>query len=115
MPLLSIETNQSLHEALNKSEVLNSISKAVAELLSKPESYVMIKYNYNPSMLFAGTNAPLAYLEFKSLGLPEENTAQFSSALAEILEEELNIEAGRLYIEFSNPNRHMWGWNSGTF
>ncbi|MCK5919804.1 MAG: hypothetical protein KAG66_02615, partial [Methylococcales bacterium] len=40
---------------------------------------------------------------------------EYSRALCELVENELGIPADRIYIEFSNPERHMWGWNEGTF
>ena len=110
MPLISVETNQKLPD-----DALKALSKAVADTLGKPESYVMLKYQHNPDMLFAGTTQPLAYLQLKSLGFPESRTKEFSSVLTQALQEHASIPADRVYIEFSNPERHMWGWNNSTF
>ncbi len=111
MPLLSIETNQQPHD----SETLKALSKAVANMLGKPESYVMLKYEQNTNMLFAGNDQPLAHLKLKSLGLPEDKTADFSAELCRLMQIHFNVPGERVYIEFSNPQRHLWGWNSGTF
>jgi len=54
-------------------------------------------------------------VQLKSLGLPEANTASYSAQLCEILQSELGMDTARIYIEFSAPQRHMWGWNGGTF
>ena len=83
MPLLSIETNQSLDQAQTQS-LLAAASAKTAEILGKPESYVMVKFNSNTDMMFAGNQQPLAYVELKSLGLPEDRTAGFSAALCVI-------------------------------
>ena len=114
MPLLSISTNQVV-EADQCGQVLRKASSLVAEALGKPESYVMVLLNENKNMLFAGTDEPLAYLELKSLGLPEKDTGRLSDQLCELMNSELGVPAERVYIEFSNPERHMWGWNGGTF
>ena len=111
MPLLSIETNQPLMD----DDVLTQISASTAAILGKPESYVLIKYEHNENMLFGGNNAPLAHLKLKSLGLPEEQTSTLSKQLCGMMLSHFNIPAERVYIEFSNPPRHLWGWNSGTF
>lgn len=87
----------------------------VAQLLGKPESYVMVRVTDNQCLMFAGSHAPCAHLELKSLGLPENKTADFSSRLCEFIEQQLGIQGSRIYIEFSNPNRHMWGWDNRTF
>lgn len=114
MPLLSIETNQSLDQS--KIQAFLALASAkTAEILGKPESYVMVKLNSNPEMMFAGNQQPLAYVELKSLGLPEDRTADFSAALCELLSSQLDIPADRIYIEFKNGIRHLWGWNGATF
>lgn len=114
MPLLSIETNQAL-EADVAQTLLDDASHTLAELLGKPEHYVMLRLTHNPHMRFGGTGAPLAYLECKSLGLPEQRTTEFSAALAELLGRHTDIPPTRMYIEFAAPQRHLWGYDGGTF
>lgn len=114
MPLLSIETNQSLSEEKTAS-LIREASSTAASLLGKPESYVMVRITHNPAMMFGGTTEPLAYMELKSLGLPENRTTELSAGLCELLSRQLDIPANRVYIEFANGIRHLWGWNGGTF
>ena len=114
MPLLKIQTNQ-LIEADRQKTLINRASQELAGILGKPERYVMVSIEHNPAMLFGGSDAPLAYLELKSIGLPESKTADFSRALANLLNDELALPADRIYIEFSDAPRAMWGWNGGTF
>ncbi len=114
MPYLSIKTNRELDEA-TCSQLPRHASAAVAQALGKPESYVMVSLEGGANLLFAGDDAPCAYLELKSIGLPAERTAELSSALAALMESELGIDPARLYIEFADAQRHMWGWKGGTF
>ena len=114
MPLLKIQTNQPLAEETRKS-LASDASQQVAAMLGKPERYVMVSIEHNPAMLFGGSDEPMAYLELKSIGLPESGTAEFSRALAELLKTRLDLPADRVYIEFADAPRAMWGWNGGTF
>lgn len=114
MPLLKIETNQPLDTDV-QTRLTGKASQQVAALLGKPERYVMVSLQVNPAMLFGGNNDPLAYLELKSIGLPEARTAELSQALAELMNSELGLPAERVYIEFADAPRNMWGWNGGTF
>jgi phenylpyruvate tautomerase len=114
MPLLNIETNCSF-EDIDTGQFLKKTSEQVAELLGKPENYVMVCLSHRPAMMFAGTTDPLAYVEMKSLGLPEDHTADFSKSICALLEKHLSIPADRTYIEFTNGVRHLWGWNGSTF
>ena len=114
MPFLRIQTNQPLTD-VEASALAARASAVVAEQLGKPERYVMTSVESNPSMQFAGTTAPLAYLELKSIGLPESLTADTSRALCELLASATGIDPDRVYIEFTDAPRKMWGWNNGTF
>jgi len=114
MPLLHLITNLELHPE-SEQAAAESFSKQAAQLLGKPESYVMTVVQGGQAMLFNGNNEPCAYLQLKSLGLPEERTAEFSAVLCDHIHENLGIETARIYIEFSSPPRHMWGWDRTTF
>jgi phenylpyruvate tautomerase PptA (4-oxalocrotonate tautomerase family) len=114
MPLLKITTNQSIEQS-RIAELLKHASESVATILNKPERYVMVSIEHNPRMLFAGSDDPLAYLELKSIGLPDDQTRAISSALCQLMEQRLGILPERTYIEFSAAERQHWGWNSSTF
>ena len=114
MPLIQLTTNTP-PEDTNRDAFLATLSSAIAEMLGKPEQYVMVSLTSNRNMLFAGSTEPLAYVELKSLGLPETDTKRFSAQLSDIISNRLGIPATRVYIEFSSHPRHMWGWNGATF
>ena len=114
MPMLKIQTNQPIDAELQKT-LVSRASQQVAGLLGKPEHYVMVSLEHNPAMLFGGSDAPLAYLELKSIGLPESKTADLSNSLCQLMHDELGLDAERVYIEFADAARTMWGWNGGTF
>ncbi|MGD8913978.1 MAG: phenylpyruvate tautomerase MIF-related protein [Candidatus Thiodiazotropha sp.] len=114
MPLLKITTNRPIDQN-RVAELLKHTSESVAAILGKPERYVMISIEHNPQMLFAGSDDALAYLELKSIGLPDDQTKQISNALCQLMEQQLAISPERVYIEFSAAERHQWGWNSSTF
>ncbi len=114
MPMLKIQTNSPV-SGENRKSLAALASSAVADMLGKPERYVMVSIEENPAMLFGGSDEPLAYLELKSIGLPDSRTGEFSTRLAQLLEEQLGLPADRVYIEFADAPRSMWGWNGGTF
>jgi len=112
MPLLTIRTNIKLKD---KRDIAEKASLTVANILGKPESYVMVQVEDEQCLIFAGEHDPCALLELKSLDLPENTTADFSARLCEFMKIETQIDASRIYIEFSSPERYMWGWNQRTF
>lgn len=114
MPYLKIQSNQYIEEPA-ADDLISTASRLVAEQLGKPERYVMVALEPPVSMIFAGSRDPLAYLELKSIGLPESKTAALSQALCQLIQDKLAVPPERTYIEFSDAPRAMWGWNSDTF
>lgn len=114
MPYLKVQTNDEL-PAADHGELMSRLSAAVAGQLGKPERYVMVALQPSTPMLFAGEDGPTAYLELKSIGLPVAETGRLSQALCEVMRRELGIPPERVYIEFADAARPMWGWNGGTF
>lgn len=114
MPLLTIETNQAVAPE-NVDKLLASASELVARLLDKSEGYVMVKFTHNRHMRFAGSDEALAFLQLKSIGLPESATVQLSAALSEHMTTYLRVPKHRIYIEFVDAPRLMWGYNGRTF
>jgi phenylpyruvate tautomerase PptA (4-oxalocrotonate tautomerase family) len=114
VPTLIIKTNAEITTD-DGASLIRRASGEVATLLGKPERYVMVILEPTPLMCFGGDTAPLAYLELKSLGLPEAQTPELSAALCGLLQETLGIPPDRVYIEFASPPRHLFGFNAGTF
>jgi phenylpyruvate tautomerase PptA (4-oxalocrotonate tautomerase family) len=114
MPTLLIKTTAEIATERRK-VILEAVSAAVAEQLGKPESYIMVVLETDCDILFGADDSPAAYLELKSLGLPEDRTAALSQGLCALLGRHFGIPAKRVYIEFASPPRHLFGWNGGTF
>jgi phenylpyruvate tautomerase len=114
MPLLRITTNVQTDRAASE-KLTTAFSAVVSKLLGKPESYVMVILEQDAAMSFAGLTDPCAYLELKSLGLPESRSVEFSAALCDMISDKLGVDSSRTYIEFSSPARHLWGWDRQTF
>ncbi|MFV2057660.1 MAG: phenylpyruvate tautomerase MIF-related protein [Thiohalomonadales bacterium] len=114
MPYLSVQTNKKC-SVTEVNDFLVRASKTVAALLKKPESYVMIAQPDTTPIFFAGNSDPCAYLCLKSIDFPEQRSAEISSGLCELINTCFGIDPARIYIEFSSPARHLWGWDKRTF
>jgi len=114
MPYLMIRTNREVTAEAGQ-ELLDRASSVTAEQLGKPERFVMVSLETGTPMRFGGSDAPTVYLELKSIGLPADRTAALSAALSGLMDEMLDVGSDRVYIEFADAERHMWGWKGGTF
>ena len=77
----------------------------------------MVALDFGNSFSFGGDSSlPTAYLEVKSVGsLAPSVTAALSGRLCELLDDELSMSARRIYLEFQESERHLWGWDGKTF
>ena len=114
MPYLLIRTNVTVAPE-QKQQLLSMGSNVVSNALGKAERYVMVSLESETPMLFDAGDEPCAYMELKSIGLPGDHTSALSLSLCGLISEELGIPTDRIYIEFADAPRHMWGWNNSTF
>jgi len=115
MPSFNIQTNVPL-DGVVTSDILKDASKAVARILGKPESYVLISLRGGIPMSFGGTEEPAAYGELISIGgVGPATNKELSAAISEILETKLSVPPSRFYIKFFDVKRSDMGWNGSTF
>ncbi len=114
MPYLKIQTNLPIGKK-SRQTILRNASSLVARELEKPEELVMVALQDDTTMLFAGSDDPVAFLELKSVGLPGRKTRKLSQALCTLIDEHLGITKERVYVKFIDVNRGMWGWKGDTF
>ncbi|KAA8535820.1 hypothetical protein F0562_030860 [Nyssa sinensis] len=115
MPTLNLFTNFPV-DAVVASDILKDATKAVAKIIGKPESYVMILLNGGVPIAFSGTEEPAAYGELISIGgLGPSVNGKLSSTIADILQTKLSIDSSRFYIKFYDVQRSFFGFNGSTF
>ncbi len=115
MPLLKLYCSESLPDGEGQA-LLTSLSQDLAELLRKPESYVMTCLVAGAKLTFAGSDEPCCLVEVANLGkLEKRDTERMSAALCKRLSEALSLPSRRIYIVFADVERHMWGYDGGTF
>jgi phenylpyruvate tautomerase len=116
MPLLSITTSTEPLIPEKSTALLEELSSYLAQTLGKPEMYVMTALNCAVPMTFAGKTEPACYVELKNIGrFTSLQTRTLSRALCAQLSAALGVASSRIYIEFSDAQPHLWGYNGDTF
>jgi phenylpyruvate tautomerase PptA (4-oxalocrotonate tautomerase family) len=112
MPLVRLQTN---HQFTEVSPLMKGLSAKVAELLGKPEAYVMVVVEPRLAMLMAGDARPAALVEVRAVGnISAGQAEQLTAAICDLLEP-LGIEPGRVYCSFAGVPGAMWGHDRATF
>jgi len=114
MPFLELRTNKQL-SADKRHTVMSDLTALLAKDLKKPERLIMIQCSDDQDLIFGGSSDPLAFIDLKSIGLPEDQTTRLSQSLSSFVKNNLDIPQDRIFINFRTFERHMWGYNGTTF
>ena len=114
MPYLNVSTNSEV-SAEAAASFLKEASKAVATGAGKPEQYVMVKVVGGESLLFAGSDAPAAFVELKSIGFPAQGVQGLAGSLTDLVAKHLGVQRDRTFIVFTDVKASMWGQSGATF
>jgi hypothetical protein len=116
MPLLNLFSSANQPDEPVLGEMLASFSSLLARELSKPERYVMVSLVPRTTMSFAGSREPACYAELKNVGtLSAEKVEQLSQVLCTAIAKALALPEDRIYIEFTNADGALWGFDGSTF
>ena len=111
MPLIQINTSSK--SVVDNDVLQEEISRTVADLTGKPESYVMTMIQSDSQMTFAGSDEPCCFIKLKSIGSLKPSS--MSKSLCKLIASQTNIKTNRIYIEFIDVKASNWGFNSSTF
>jgi phenylpyruvate tautomerase len=116
MPLLNLFSSAKQPDEAALAQMLKSFSALLARELGKPERYVMVGLAPRLEMSFAGSREPACYAELKNVGrLAGDKVEHLSQVLCEAIAKALSLPQDRIYIEFTNADGALWGFDGGTF
>jgi len=108
MPLLKLETTTALPEESRRA-LLASLSKAVAEIIGKPEQYVMITAN-PVAMVMSGKAGDAAFVDIRSIGgLGDDVNRKLSQQVCKLLKRFPWDFAGPRLLELHGRGRRQLG------
>ncbi len=85
------------------------------QTLGKPEDFMMVSLEETRPLIMGGDSGPAAFLDLRSIGLPEGAQEELSRKLCDLLAISTNLPPDRVYINFQDVKREDWAWNSKTF
>jgi phenylpyruvate tautomerase len=114
MPYLSIHTNANVAD-VRQSELLAAASKIAAAHLGKPEEYMMVSITPVGRLIFGGSENPGAFLELRSIGVPDGKRNLLCAELTELIGGKCGIAKNRIYFVMIDVEAKLWGHNGKTF
>jgi phenylpyruvate tautomerase len=114
MPYLSIQTNVNV-PPVRQSELLTAASKIAASHLGKPEDYMMVGFTPVGNLIFSGIEDPAAFLELRSIGVPDGKRHLLCAELTDLVAGICGIAKNRIYLVMTDVEARLWGHNGKTF
>ncbi|HEX9295086.1 MAG TPA: phenylpyruvate tautomerase MIF-related protein [Polyangiaceae bacterium] len=116
MPLIQIFTSAPRPAPEAQHALLWGLSRALARHFQKSEQWVMTSLVPDLAMTFGGTSDPCCFAAVKNVGqLPPARAVEMSEDLCSRLADGLGIAKARVYLEFTEAEGRLWGWNGETF
>ncbi|KAL5501348.1 hypothetical protein ACEPAH_8608 [Sanghuangporus vaninii] len=111
MPEINLTTNIKIDDP--KALVLE-LSKLVAEMTGKKESFVQARYIYTEYQTFAGSFDPAFSLEIRDIHSSPEASEKYSKAFSEFLTAKLGVNNNRGFVICLNPGAEHVGFMAST-
>ena len=112
MPYIATTSNMSI-SGRKRETIKERMGKAIELIPGKSEDWLMLSFRDNVEMYFRGEDEPCAICLVKLFGSAvEDNYADLTEALTDIIREELDIEPDRIYITYDEVSD--WGWHGGN-
>lgn len=110
MPFFAMDVNKSI-EKQDCEGIMKRSADLLAQLLNKPTGGVFVVLNPEANLLMGDTTGTTVFAELKSIGFPEDRAPELIAALTEFFVKEFGAPPERQYIELTNLNGAMYGWN----
>ena len=115
MPTFILHSSSTINDPQNKTIRKDAVD-ILSQELGKSKEFIITLIHDSVALKFGQSEALCAYLEVKSVGtLSPEQTTAMSDRICNALQQILSIPPDRIYIEFQESPRHLWGWNGKTF
>ncbi len=113
MPFISTKTTVSISKEQEK-ELVCSFGKAIRNI-GKTESYLMLDFQDNCRMHFAGSdNNPCVFMDVSLLGKASKNSYDaLTKDLCDDVAKVLGIDRGCIYVKYEEAD--TWGMNGSNF
>jgi phenylpyruvate tautomerase PptA (4-oxalocrotonate tautomerase family) len=114
MPVLTIRSNAAIDDDAMTS-LLNAGSASLAATMGQPEAYVMTLFERADAMTMAATSEPCCLVDVRSVvELTADQTKAITAEVCSLLSAHLDVRPERVFVNFTDFRRAMWGFNGST-
>lgn len=114
MPFINTKLSVGL-SCEKEAKIKSALGEAIALLPGKSEKWLMLNFETDCRLWFAGTNdAPSAYIEVSIFGSADAGDYEaLTGAITKIISAEAGVPADRIYVKYEESK--SWGFNGSNF
>ena len=113
MPFINIKTNIDISDSAEQA-MKRQLGQAIEALPGKSEAWLMLNFEPQARLWFAGSDDGAAMVEVSAYGAVSDDAADTLTArICDIVCGALDIAEKRVYVKYSETP--LWGWNGGNF
>ena len=113
MPYIQIRSNKEISKEKELS-IKARLGEAIT-IVGKSESWLMVEFVDKAKLYFKGQDSEdIAYVDVKLYGgSSPDNYREMTKTICNILNEDLDINPGNVYVSYGEYSN--WGWNGNNF
>lgn len=110
-----VNSKVTLKVSKDKEQILKQKLGKAMSLLNKPESYLMIGFEDECTLYFAGEELQKgAFIDIQIFGnATNQAYDKMTAEVCNIYEQELGIPQNKIYVKYQEVDH--WGWNGSNF
>ena len=113
MPFINVRTNTAVSDTAEQA-MKRQLGQAIEALPGKSEAWLMVNFEPEARLWFAGSDDAAAMVEVSAYGSVADDAADSLTArFCDILAGALGIAENRIYVKYDETP--LWGWNGANF
>ena len=109
MPYIETKTTRKIGKT-EAAKLREELGRAIEIIPGKTEKWLMLSFQGEVNMAFAGAEGDAAMIAVDMLGHAEDSVyAALTAKICEIVSDTLSLPKDRIYVKYSEFDR--WGWN----
>jgi phenylpyruvate tautomerase PptA (4-oxalocrotonate tautomerase family) len=110
MPVMRIETNQSLSQEAT-TDLMKAATDMLCRVLEKPKTFMMVSVDSGCRMMFDGSTDPCAFVQLRLFAVSDDDAPGIIHQISDFISEALDVKADRQYIQLMEMKPSHFGWN----
>ena len=113
MPFINVKANIPISDSAEQA-MKRQLGQAIEALPGKTEAWLMVNFEPEARLWFAGSDDAAAMVEVSAYGsVADEAADALTARVGDVIAGALGIAENRIYVKYAETP--LWGWNGANF